>query len=472
MQMKSIAISLCVFSTMSAATSHALSYYLGVSANSGEIESIGIWDGPTVLNVSAGGSENFANAYADIGYSLGVSAVEGIATAVSQGVNTNFVGVPSGAISSGRLNFFFERELAIECPGLSGVASSLYWESTRIDSLQNVDSCLLECVFGGITQTCDATTSGCIQVNGEINIIVGSPTALLTSQDAVDLDLSFSIPFEIEGCSELDDALTTTDLLVAEVANALFTHGLPRLGIVPGDDSINVGTSFSMLHRSISSTSLPFASAHVDIRAEVMAHAFTVGDGYKASAQTGGGPSSSEPFAGAAAAASTSSLSSPPASIIRSLTVPGDFSEFPIEGVALVFASGHRIPLTYDTDGDAVPDEEDPCVDDWDPAQADTDGDGVGDACDNCTQVANPGQQDIESDGCGNVCDGDFNDNGITDPIDMTILKATYLKSLGQPGYDARADMNSDDVVSASDLNLFKQEYLGIPGPGNPDCAY
>ncbi|MCH9686620.1 MAG: hypothetical protein K0V04_34630, partial [Deltaproteobacteria bacterium] len=43
-----------------------------------------------------------------------------------------------------------------------------------------------------------------------------------------------------------------------------------------------------------------------------------------------------------------------------------------------------------DADGDGVPDCDDVCPDQADPAQADADADGVGDACDLCPSAADP----------------------------------------------------------------------------------
>ncbi|MEZ4238373.1 MAG: hypothetical protein R3F59_19925 [Myxococcota bacterium] len=58
-----------------------------------------------------------------------------------------------------------------------------------------------------------------------------------------------------------------------------------------------------------------------------------------------------------------------------------------------------------DTDGDGLPDDEDPCPDTAWGGAADLDGDGVGDACDNCWLVANPDQADADGDGRGDACD-------------------------------------------------------------------
>ena len=58
-----------------------------------------------------------------------------------------------------------------------------------------------------------------------------------------------------------------------------------------------------------------------------------------------------------------------------------------------------------DTDGDAVGDACDNCLNTSNPAQADGDLDLDGDLCVNCVAVANPSQTDTDMDGFGNACD-------------------------------------------------------------------
>ncbi|HVX91231.1 MAG TPA: thrombospondin type 3 repeat-containing protein [Candidatus Paceibacterota bacterium] len=58
-----------------------------------------------------------------------------------------------------------------------------------------------------------------------------------------------------------------------------------------------------------------------------------------------------------------------------------------------------------DSDGDGIPNCDDPCP--YDPTPTgDSDGDGVGDACDNCPFVSNPDQTDSNGDGIGDACQG------------------------------------------------------------------
>ncbi len=122
-----------------------------------------------------------------------------------------------------------------------------------------------------------------------------------------------------------------------------------------------------------------------------------------------------------------------------------------------------------DVDGDGIPDACDNCAATVNPRQQDADGDGAGDVCDNCTLLANgpntfPAgspliQRDTNADGYGNLCDGDFNNNGIVDPFDFSILKSF----LGQPGHPDE-DMNGNGIVDPADFSMAKP-MLGLP-PG------
>jgi len=53
----------------------------------------------------------------------------------------------------------------------------------------------------------------------------------------------------------------------------------------------------------------------------------------------------------------------------------------------------------------------------------------------------------------------------VDNATDFTALKATFGKSFGQAGYDARADFNNSDVVDATDFTLLKANF------GQAGCA-
>jgi len=56
--------------------------------------------------------------------------------------------------------------------------------------------------------------------------------------------------------------------------------------------------------------------------------------------------------------------------------------------------------------------------------------------------------------------------------LDFNILRATYGLSLGSKGYDARADVNFDNMVSANNFNIYRASFgqTGDPlyNPGRP----
>jgi len=52
---------------------------------------------------------------------------------------------------------------------------------------------------------------------------------------------------------------------------------------------------------------------------------------------------------------------------------------------------------------------------------------------------------------------GDVNGDGKVDCIDIAIVKASFGKTKGSPGFDVRADMNMDCVVNIKDLAYVSQ---------------
>ena len=61
-----------------------------------------------------------------------------------------------------------------------------------------------------------------------------------------------------------------------------------------------------------------------------------------------------------------------------------------------------------DSDDDGIHDDEDNCVNDYNPNQEDLDSDNIRDICDNCPINANEDQEDLDSDNVGDVCDNCF----------------------------------------------------------------
>jgi Dockerin type I domain len=93
------------------------------------------------------------------------------------------------------------------------------------------------------------------------------------------------------------------------------------------------------------------------------------------------------------------------------------------------------------------------------------DGDGIEDFFDNCYLDSNADQKDFDHDGCGDICDSDSNNDGNVNAVDFSVFKGTYLKSVGQPGYNGNYDGNCDGNVNAVDFSIFKGNYLSPTGP-------
>lgn len=99
--------------------------------------------------------------------------------------------------------------------------------------------------------------------------------------------------------------------------------------------------------------------------------------------------------------------------------------------------------------------------------ELDLDNDGVLNTDDNCSLVANASQVDGDSDGFGNACDADFNNDCITNVVDLGILRDTFFSA------DPVTDLNEDGVVNVTDLGLLRLLFFQAPGPSGLtfDCV-
>ena len=67
-----------------------------------------------------------------------------------------------------------------------------------------------------------------------------------------------------------------------------------------------------------------------------------------------------------------------------------------------------------------------------------------------------PGVNQVEM---GGLREGDANNDNCVRITDFNILKVSYGRSVGDPGYDPRADFNGDTTISILDFNLLKVNY-------------
>ncbi|RYY73564.1 MAG: DUF11 domain-containing protein [Gammaproteobacteria bacterium] len=95
----------------------------------------------------------------------------------------------------------------------------------------------------------------------------------------------------------------------------------------------------------------------------------------------------------------------------------------------------------------------------------DTDKDGVYDDKDNCIKVSNQNQCDSDHDGYGNVCDADFNNNGVVNEKDISLITKNLFKKSNPPQYSPY-DMNcSGGRVDFEDYLMALSRYGTQPGP-------
>jgi streptogramin lyase len=147
-------------------------------------------------------------------------------------------------------------------------------------------------------------------------------------------------------------------------------------------------------------------------------------------------------------------------------------------------------PAALDSDGDGILEDVDNCPETFNPDQLDSDGDGDGDVCDgdddgdgvadtsdNCRLLASPDQTDSNLDGFGNRCDADYASPGnpggdlFVGGGDFTRFRDAFQTSVGQPGYSAEIDGNSDGSIGAEDFTIFRSLFQRPPGPSGLVCA-
>ena len=86
-------------------------------------------------------------------------------------------------------------------------------------------------------------------------------------------------------------------------------------------------------------------------------------------------------------------------------------------------------------------DDEDNCVNNFNPNQVDRDDDGRGNECDNCPDTANFNQLDEDNDGIGDVCEADdFDDDGVPNDIDNCPHLVNDQTDTDNDGFGDRCD--------------------------------
>jgi hypothetical protein len=68
----------------------------------------------------------------------------------------------------------------------------------------------------------------------------------------------------------------------------------------------------------------------------------------------------------------------------------------------------------------------------------------------------------------GTLREGDADGNNCVTAVDFNIVKNTFGRGNGDPGYDPRADFTGDNVISASDFTLLRNNFGTCGGPPVP----
>jgi hypothetical protein len=62
----------------------------------------------------------------------------------------------------------------------------------------------------------------------------------------------------------------------------------------------------------------------------------------------------------------------------------------------------------------------------------------------------------------GTLLEGNANDDIIINISDFGVLAVSYMKTDGQPGYDARADFDRNGIINISDFGLLAVNYMKV----------
>jgi hypothetical protein len=107
-------------------------------------------------------------------------------------------------------------------------------------------------------------------------------------------------------------------------------------------------------------------------------------------------------------------------------------------------------------------------------ALLDSDDDGVPDVADNCRLVANGtlipdsggnSQSDADSDGYGDICDADFNNNGVVDSNDASLLFNQFGNDSLDESFNPAVDMNGNGAIDSNDASRLFSAFGNPPGP-------
>ena len=125
-----------------------------------------------------------------------------------------------------------------------------------------------------------------------------------------------------------------------------------------------------------------------------------------------------------------------------------------------------------DLDADGLPDADDNCPSNPNPAQADGDGDEVGDACDDCPNTP-PNYPAVGPDGCSRPILGDSDADGDVDQQDFGHFQMCYSGS-GEPQPEPScqdAILDGDEDVDLGDFAIFQACISGANQPASQSCV-